>query len=150
MFSAGLLMNADDLRWARGVHGMDFVLGFDALAGDDQVIFAAQLTGDQLQCGLHLARIFRRLEIGKGLIGKPALRRARLNRGSDFWGSHSPLIVADGGTGTTGAKTRDHTRQKPLLIRMMMHLTQKGNSETLRLLRDSNEPDRRYPAVSNR
>ena len=93
--AAGLLMDADDLSGARGVQGADFVLGFDALATDDQVVFAAQLTEDKLQCCLHLASVFQRLEIGEGLIGKLSLRRRRLNGSGDIFRCHSQSIVAD-------------------------------------------------------
>jgi hypothetical protein len=72
-------MNADNLGGARRIYGADLALGFDAPAADDEVILAAQLAGDSAERGLHRARVFRRLEVGKRLILKPALGQARLN-----------------------------------------------------------------------
>jgi len=70
---AGLLMNANHLSGARGIYGADLAFGFDALTADGQVILAAQLDSDRGQRGLHLARVFRCLEVGKWFIHKPAL-----------------------------------------------------------------------------
>jgi len=77
-------MNANHLSGARGIYGADLAFGFDALTADGQVILAAQLDSDRGQRGLHLARVFRCLEVGKWFIHKPALGRARLNRGGEF------------------------------------------------------------------
>ena len=79
VFGSGFLVDADDLSGARGVQGANLVSGFEPLAADDQIVFMAQLTGDQLQRGLHPAGVFRELEINKRLIRKAALGRARLN-----------------------------------------------------------------------
>ena len=51
------LMNANDLRRARGVQGLDLVCSLDALAADDEVILAAELSA---HCSMA-ARILRAL-----------------------------------------------------------------------------------------
>jgi len=43
-----LLVDADDLGRARGIQRLDLVGGLDALAADDEVILAAELSADAL------------------------------------------------------------------------------------------------------
>ena len=57
VFFAGLLMDSDNLRRLRGIQGLDLVGGLDALAADDEVILAAELSADSLDGGAHLAGV---------------------------------------------------------------------------------------------
>ena len=88
VLGAGFLVDADDLGGARGVDGADLALGFEAPATDDQVEFPAELAGDQVQCSLHVAGVFRSLEIDEGFILEAALGQARLNLGGKRCGGH--------------------------------------------------------------
>ena len=67
MLLAGFLMNADDLRRLRGIQRLDLVCGLDALAADDQIVFAAQLSANLGDGGAHVAGIFFVAEIEKRL-----------------------------------------------------------------------------------
>ena len=53
------------------------------MAADDEVVFVAQLAGHLIERSLHRAGVLGGLEVGKGLIAKLALRRARLNFGRE-------------------------------------------------------------------
>lgn len=79
LLGACLLMKADNLGRARRIDGADLAFGFDSFAADDEVMLAAQLVRDRVQRSLHGMCYFRRFEVGKGFVRKPALRRARLN-----------------------------------------------------------------------
>ena len=92
----GLLVNAHYLRRPRRIKRLDLALGPQAMSADDQVVFVPQVAGHQVQCRLHLAGVFRVLEVGKRLIAKLALGRARLNFGRESHSCHSESIVVLG------------------------------------------------------
>ncbi len=94
VLGASLLVDAHHLRRPRRVAGLDFAVGSQAMAANDEVVFVAQVAGHQVQCGLHLAGVFRVLEVGKRLITELALGRARLNFSRKCHGCHSESIVA--------------------------------------------------------
>jgi len=86
----GLLMNADDLGGARGIYGVDFASVLMRWPPMVRSYSRPSWLATRGQRCLHLARVFRCLEVGKWFIHKPALGRARLNRGGEFCGCHSP------------------------------------------------------------
>ena len=67
----GFLVNADDLSRASRVQGANLVPGLEPLAADDQVVFAAQLTGDQVQAACILRTFSGALKSVKGSFTKP-------------------------------------------------------------------------------
>jgi hypothetical protein len=66
-------MDSNYLRRLRGIQGLDFVGGLDALAADDQVILAPELAADSLDGGAHLAGVVFFREIEKRLVDEGAL-----------------------------------------------------------------------------
>ncbi len=74
---ARLLMNADYLRRTRGVQGPDLVRRFDALAADDEVVLAPELSTNALDGGAHLAGIVLKAEIVERLVDEWALMGLR-------------------------------------------------------------------------
>jgi hypothetical protein len=77
---AGLLMDSNYLRRLRGIQGLDFVGRLDALAADDEVILAAELSADSFDGGAHLARVVFFREIEKWFIDEWALMGGRARR----------------------------------------------------------------------
>ena len=90
---AGFLMDADDLGRARRIDGANLLGGLEALAADDEAVFAAEVRGHLVERRAHGARILRIVEVGEGLIGKHALRRARLDRGRNTSDSHNEFSL---------------------------------------------------------
>jgi hypothetical protein len=88
MLFAGLLVDSHDLRWTRGIQRLDFVGGLDALAADDEVIFAAELAADALDGGAHIARVFFAAEIVKRLVDERALVSGCARPDGGFEGCH--------------------------------------------------------------
>ena len=66
VFRAGLLVNAHHLRRPRRIQRSDLPLGLEPLAPDNQVVFAAQLAGHQVQRCSHRPGIFGVLKSVKG------------------------------------------------------------------------------------
>ena len=77
MLFAGLLMDADYLRWLRRIQRLDLVGSLDALAADDEVILAAKLAADALDGSAHLAGVVFLAEVEEGLVGERALMELR-------------------------------------------------------------------------
>jgi hypothetical protein len=101
MLASGLLMDANDLGGLRGIQRLDLVGGLDALAADDQVVFAAQFGADFLDGRAHGASVLFLAEIGKGFIRERGVGHA----GGDgrFHGSHKESSRDDDGSLPTTA-----------------------------------------------
>ena len=93
VFGSRLLVDADNLCRARRIEGANLSLRPQASSANDQVILAAKLACHVIERGLHLADVFRVLEVDKRLIGKAALRCARLNVGGKGCGYHNKSSV---------------------------------------------------------
>ena len=104
---ASLLMNADDLRRARGIDGANPLSGSHALAADDERVIAAEMHGHLIESVAHGARILGVAEVGERLIRKHALRRARLDGGRDTCDGHNPTSLRQiGGVSAVRKDTR--------------------------------------------
>ena len=68
MLQAGLLVDADDFGRIRRVDGDNLVLRADVFAADHQVVFAAQLRADLVDCLAHAADVLRLAIIGDRLV----------------------------------------------------------------------------------
>ena len=85
---AGLLVDADHFRRLGGIDGTDLVGGLDALAADDQVVLAAQLSAHFFDGGAHLAHVVFFGEIDERLILERAFVQADLQTRRGFHGGH--------------------------------------------------------------
>jgi hypothetical protein len=85
---ARFLVNADHLRGFGGIDGTDLVGGLEALAADDQVVLAAELSADFLDGGAHLAHVVFFAEIDKRLILERTFVQADLQTRRGFHGCH--------------------------------------------------------------
>ena len=72
-----LLVDADDLGRARGIQRLDLVGGLDALAADDEVILAAELSADAFDGGAHFPRVVFVAEVVERLVDEGALMGLR-------------------------------------------------------------------------
>ncbi len=81
MLFPGFLVDANDLGRLGGIDGADFIGGLDALATDDQIVFAAQFAPNLIQGTAHLADVFLLGEVDKLLILERTLMHARLHAG---------------------------------------------------------------------
>jgi hypothetical protein len=70
---AGLLMDADDLRRREGFSDLILSAGLDALAADDEVILAAELSAHAFDGGAHLAGVVFVAKIVKRFVDERAL-----------------------------------------------------------------------------
>ena len=86
-------MDAHNLRGPRRIERLDFAVGLEPVAADDQVVLAAELAGDMVQRRLHRACVLRVLEVDKRLIYKAALGKARLNLRGKGCGRHNNSSV---------------------------------------------------------
>src|ERR1700684_3850538 len=82
------LMNSDYFGWLGRIDGTDLVRSLDALAADDQVILAAELSADFFDGGAHLAHVVFFSEIDKRLVFERALMQAELQTRRGFHGCH--------------------------------------------------------------
>ena len=77
-------MDADNLGRLRRIQRLDLVGGLDALAADDEVIFAAQLAANFGDGGAHAARVLFVAEIEKRLGHKRSWMQARARPDGGF------------------------------------------------------------------
>jgi hypothetical protein len=87
-------MDADDLRWTRGVHGKDFAGGLDPFPADDDVVLAAQLFLDVGKRSLHSPLVFGLGEVNEWFVDELGLRRECRDGVGKIYGSHDGSILA--------------------------------------------------------
>ncbi len=59
------------------------------MSADNEIVFVPQMACHEVQCRLHLARVFGVFEVGERFIAELALGRARLNFGRKGHSCHS-------------------------------------------------------------
>src|ERR1700686_4040786 len=91
-FTAGSKCSFPALCWGPtpfgGFGGTNLVGGLDALAADDQVVFAAELSAHFFDGGTHFADVIFFGEIDKGLVCECTLMKADLQTRRGFHGCH--------------------------------------------------------------
>ena len=86
---ARFLVNANYFRRLGGIDGTNLVRGLDALAADDQVVFAAELSAHFFDGGAHFAHVLFFGEIDKRLVFERTFVKTNLQAGWGFHGGHS-------------------------------------------------------------
>ena len=86
------LVDADNLRGARGVDGGDLAGGAEAVATDDDVLLAAEFRADGVDRFPHEAGVGGVREVGEDFVDEGALRGAVGDAGGDLGGKHDWLV----------------------------------------------------------
>src|SRR5260370_3658970 len=81
-------MDSDNLRGLRRIQRFDLSRSLNALAANDQVILAAELSADAFDGGAHLARALFLAEIVKRLVDEGALMGGCARPDGEFQGGH--------------------------------------------------------------
>ena len=85
---ASFLVNTDNFRGLRWINRTDLARRLAALAANDQIILATQLSAHFLDGRAHLAHVLFFAEIDKRLILECTLMQADVHRRCSFHGCH--------------------------------------------------------------